>query len=105
MNLIHLPPALPPPLPLAPAHLLRSDSSVSSRKSWLMVKFLRAVTSETMSLDLRRSSMCTDCHSPSNREQGISCPRASKISRPRPSNKQGWAPGSSSSHFQPESAS
>lgn len=32
--------------------------------SWLMVTFCSLVTSEAMIVDLRRSSMCTDRHSP-----------------------------------------
>lgn len=48
----------------------------SSQNIWLMVTFCRAVISEIMSLDLRRSSMCTDCQSPKDRGQKkkiISC--------------------------------
>uniref|UniRef100_A0A452IRY3 Uncharacterized protein n=1 Tax=Gopherus agassizii TaxID=38772 RepID=A0A452IRY3_9SAUR len=63
--------ALPPlraPKRLPPALLRRSIG----QNSWLIVRFLRAVTSETMSLDLRRSSRCTDCHSPGNKERDIS---------------------------------
>uniref|UniRef100_A0A663M852 Uncharacterized protein n=1 Tax=Athene cunicularia TaxID=194338 RepID=A0A663M852_ATHCN len=43
----------------------------SSQNIWLMVRFCRAVTSEIMSLDLRRSSICTDCHSPKDRGQKL----------------------------------
>lgn len=43
--------------------------SESSENIWLMVTFCRAVISEIMSLDLRRSSMCTDCQSPKDRGQ------------------------------------
>uniref|UniRef100_A0A8C0FXN9 Uncharacterized protein n=1 Tax=Bubo bubo TaxID=30461 RepID=A0A8C0FXN9_BUBBB len=53
----------------------------SSQNIWLMVRFCRAVISEIMSLDLRRSSICTDCHSPKDRgrklKKVISCLYAS----------------------------
>uniref|UniRef100_A0A493STC5 Uncharacterized protein n=1 Tax=Anas platyrhynchos platyrhynchos TaxID=8840 RepID=A0A493STC5_ANAPP len=39
----------------------------SSQSIWLMVRFCRAAISEIMSLDLRRSSICTDCHRPRHR--------------------------------------
>lgn len=54
---------------------LRSRFSVglpkSSENSWLIVTFLKVVMSDTISLDVLRSSICTDCHSPRNK-QGIS---------------------------------
>ena len=36
----------------------------SGLNSWLMATSCSLVTSETMTVDLRRSSMCTECHSP-----------------------------------------
>uniref|UniRef100_A0A8C0ZH19 Uncharacterized protein n=1 Tax=Cyanistes caeruleus TaxID=156563 RepID=A0A8C0ZH19_CYACU len=65
------PPGLGAQLPLSPAHSSPLASPGSSENTWLMVRFCRAVKSEIMSLDLRRSSMCTDCHSPTGREHGI----------------------------------
>uniref|UniRef100_A0A8B9EF90 Uncharacterized protein n=1 Tax=Anser cygnoides TaxID=8845 RepID=A0A8B9EF90_ANSCY len=41
----------------------------SSQNIWLMVRFCRAAISEIMSLDLRRSSICTDCHRPKDTGQ------------------------------------
>uniref|UniRef100_A0A8B9G480 Uncharacterized protein n=1 Tax=Amazona collaria TaxID=241587 RepID=A0A8B9G480_9PSIT len=58
------PPWLAQPARSSPLVLLKS-----SQNSWLMVRFCRAVISETMSLDLRRSSICTDCHSPKDKEE------------------------------------
>uniref|UniRef100_A0A2R9BNR4 Uncharacterized protein n=1 Tax=Pan paniscus TaxID=9597 RepID=A0A2R9BNR4_PANPA len=60
----HLPFALPPPAPPgAPPRDSRSGKSPGAN-SWLMVTCCSLVTSETMRVDLRRSSMWTDCHSP-----------------------------------------
>uniref|UniRef100_A0A8D0F2R6 Uncharacterized protein n=1 Tax=Strix occidentalis caurina TaxID=311401 RepID=A0A8D0F2R6_STROC len=57
--------ALPPLRVLSsPAHSSPLVLPESSQNIWLMVRFCRAVISEIMSLDLRRSSICTDCHSP-----------------------------------------
>uniref|UniRef100_A0A8D1ZZ96 Uncharacterized protein n=1 Tax=Sus scrofa TaxID=9823 RepID=A0A8D1ZZ96_PIG len=50
-------------LPEAPCSNSRSGPS-SGLNSWLMATPCSLVTSETMIVDLRRSSMCTDCHSP-----------------------------------------
>uniref|UniRef100_A0A8D2NRB6 Uncharacterized protein n=1 Tax=Zosterops lateralis melanops TaxID=1220523 RepID=A0A8D2NRB6_ZOSLA len=60
----HTVPSVGPQLPLSPAHSSPVPSLGCSENTWLMVRFCRAVRSEIMSLDLRRSSMCTDCHSP-----------------------------------------
>uniref|UniRef100_A0A2K5NMV0 Uncharacterized protein n=1 Tax=Cercocebus atys TaxID=9531 RepID=A0A2K5NMV0_CERAT len=60
----HLPSALPPPAPPeAPPHDSHSGKSPGAN-SWLMVTLCSLVISETMRVDLRRSSMWTDCHSP-----------------------------------------
>lgn len=67
----HLPAPPHPWLPLLPFYLhpqrlppdLHSGFS-SALKSWLMATSCNLVTSETMTMDFRRSSMCTDCHSP-----------------------------------------
>uniref|UniRef100_A0A669PQL4 Uncharacterized protein n=1 Tax=Phasianus colchicus TaxID=9054 RepID=A0A669PQL4_PHACC len=42
----------------------------SSQSIWLMVRFCSTDISEIMSLDLRRSSMCTDCHRPTDTNNG-----------------------------------
>uniref|UniRef100_A0A670Y4X3 Uncharacterized protein n=1 Tax=Pseudonaja textilis TaxID=8673 RepID=A0A670Y4X3_PSETE len=39
-----------------------ADSPVFSENSWLMVTFVRDVISEIISLEVLRSSICTDCH-------------------------------------------
>lgn len=49
--------------------------SQSGSNSWLMVTSCSLVTSDTMTVDLRRSSMCTDRHSPAGSET-TDCPRA-----------------------------
>uniref|UniRef100_A0A2K6QRQ8 Uncharacterized protein n=1 Tax=Rhinopithecus roxellana TaxID=61622 RepID=A0A2K6QRQ8_RHIRO len=60
----HLPSALPPPAsPEAPPLDSHSGKSPGAN-SWLMVTLCSLVISETMRVDLRRSSMWTDCHSP-----------------------------------------
>uniref|UniRef100_A0A803YLG7 Uncharacterized protein n=1 Tax=Meleagris gallopavo TaxID=9103 RepID=A0A803YLG7_MELGA len=46
----------------------------SSESIWLMVRFCSTDISEIMSLDLRRSSMCTDCHRPTGTKTAMSCP-------------------------------
>uniref|UniRef100_A0A4X1UJ27 Uncharacterized protein n=1 Tax=Sus scrofa TaxID=9823 RepID=A0A4X1UJ27_PIG len=70
-----LPRPLPPLcLPEAPCSDSRSGPS-SGLNSWLMATPCSLVTSETMIVDLRRSSMCTDCHSPGTQAipSGICC--------------------------------
>uniref|UniRef100_A0A8C6IQA5 Uncharacterized protein n=1 Tax=Melopsittacus undulatus TaxID=13146 RepID=A0A8C6IQA5_MELUD len=78
------PPWLAQPACSSPLVLLESSQNI-----WLMVRFCRAVISEIMSLDLRRSSICTDCHSPKDREEknhfmpaACSCRRASQELHP-----------------------
>jgi hypothetical protein len=66
-------PMLAPPACLSPHGVpklppLHSHSGLSSGlNSWLMVTLCSLVTSEAMTVDLRRSSMCTDRHSPVKR--------------------------------------
>uniref|UniRef100_A0A8V1AHC5 Uncharacterized protein n=1 Tax=Gallus gallus TaxID=9031 RepID=A0A8V1AHC5_CHICK len=55
-------PTLQHPLPpVSPLTLPESSQSI-----WLMVRFCSTDISEIISLDLRRSSMCTDCHRPTD---------------------------------------
>lgn len=53
--------------------------------SWLMVTFCSLVTSEAMIVDLRRSSMCTDRHSPGrNTVTGALCSLAVSLRHYKP---------------------
>lgn len=70
-----------PPLLLSYLHPQRLFADLhsgfsSGLKSWLMATSCNLVTSETMTVDFRRSSMCTDCHSPVGGKSHLESPHA-----------------------------